>query len=710
MDRAIVDVEICALIALSFVRPLPCCAGVKNFDAACWVVVGQSLTVTDRLYSPATGRIQTIKTGNSLIQNLAYGFDQLGDLTSRDDGVNNVHEIFNYDALNRLTRTDMTGATGLTKTYGYSSTGNLTYKSDVGTLVYPVTGIKQHAVQSVTGTVNGLVNPTYTYDTVGNLLDEKTGTTIQRSITWTGFNMPLKISAGSSTIDFLYDADHARVKETRMTGATVDSQTYFVNAGNALFFEIETKGTITEWKHYIHAPSGLLMMRSIKSNTTALTDVYFHKDHLGSITTITSNIGAILEQNSFDAFGKRRNSNGSDATTTINSLTRRGFTEHEMLPEENMIHMNGRVYEPTLGRFMSADPQVQFPRFSQSYNRYSYTLNNPLSGTDPTGFGTWSDFRDQILNPTSSTSPLNISNRNSIYNPAGRNSLWWGTKENFNGARSGNLGLILMGRGHSLVPGWYSFDSFNSTHPTSARITTTVGQIACGFTTVYYAACVAGVSAYSTAVAGGGNRDILKSAAIAYLVADASQAVRTSGWSAPVKVFANGVIGGVSADLQGGSFRQGFIYSASASAAREFYISFTGRDPTFQRGENRNDSIDIPCGNAGSNCFEFDSKTGYVPELFGNGNAIGLDKPLSGSFWNDFGKQSGPLSRMLNVVPGMNSLAIFHDTIFGPNGIGFTVYSNVGTMLPAALINYGALLSGPASSELAIKRNANYYQ
>lgn len=82
----------------------------------------------------------------------------------------------------------MTGATALTKSYGYSSIGNLTTKSDVGALVYPVTGVRRHAVQSVTGTVNGLVNPTYEYDTVGNLLREKTGTTIQREITWTGFN------------------------------------------------------------------------------------------------------------------------------------------------------------------------------------------------------------------------------------------------------------------------------------------------------------------------------------------------------------------------------------------------------------------------------------------------------------------------------------------------------------------------------------------
>ena len=51
-----------------------------------------------------------------------------------------------------------------------------------------------------------------------------------------------------------------------------------------------------------------------------------------------------------------------------------------------IIHMNGRIYDPTLGRFLQADPFVQAPGNSQSYNRYSYVLNNPLSYTDPSGY------------------------------------------------------------------------------------------------------------------------------------------------------------------------------------------------------------------------------------------------------------------------------------------------------------------------------------
>ncbi|MFD3392535.1 RHS repeat-associated core domain-containing protein [Alteromonas macleodii] len=48
--------------------------------------------------------------------------------------------------------------------------------------------------------------------------------------------------------------------------------------------------------------------------------------------------------------------------------------------------MNGRIYDPTLGRFLQADPHIQAPLNSQNYNRYSYVLNNPMSYTDPSGY------------------------------------------------------------------------------------------------------------------------------------------------------------------------------------------------------------------------------------------------------------------------------------------------------------------------------------
>ncbi|MCH6259506.1 hypothetical protein MLD52_23320, partial [Puniceicoccaceae bacterium K14] len=64
----------------------------------------------------------------------------------------------------------------------------------------------------------------------------------------------------------------------------------------------------------------------------------------------------------------------------------RGFTDHEHLDDFEVIHMNGRVYDFELARFISADPYVQDATDAQAYNRYSYVSNNPLTHIDPSGF------------------------------------------------------------------------------------------------------------------------------------------------------------------------------------------------------------------------------------------------------------------------------------------------------------------------------------
>jgi RHS repeat-associated protein len=57
-----------------------------------------------------------------------------------------------------------------------------------------------------------------------------------------------------------------------------------------------------------------------------------------------------------------------------------------MLGNSGLIHMNGRVMDATIGRFISADPYVSEPGNTQNFNRYSYVYNNPLSFIDPSGF------------------------------------------------------------------------------------------------------------------------------------------------------------------------------------------------------------------------------------------------------------------------------------------------------------------------------------
>ncbi|AGP41250.1 RHS repeat domain-containing protein [Sorangium cellulosum] len=112
-----------------------------------------------------------------------------------------------------------------------------------------------------------------------------------------------------------------------------------------------------------------------------------HPGHDGSAGVITNELGAVVERRSYDPFGQRRNADwatGGPAAAPPSETI--GFTGHEDEDELSLINMRGRIYDPALGRFLSADPFVQAPFFSQSLNRYSYAFNNPLSFVDPTGY------------------------------------------------------------------------------------------------------------------------------------------------------------------------------------------------------------------------------------------------------------------------------------------------------------------------------------
>lgn len=93
------------------------------------------------------------------------------------------------------------------------------------------------------------------------------------------------------------------------------------------------------------------------------------------------------QEQQIESFGKlRRTQKPAPAKTDFEAEPASEKTEIvEKGASESVVHMNGRIYDPLLGRFLSADPVVQFPNDLQSYNRYSYTLNNPLRYTDPGG-------------------------------------------------------------------------------------------------------------------------------------------------------------------------------------------------------------------------------------------------------------------------------------------------------------------------------------
>ncbi len=323
-------------------------------------ILANGLTTT-RVFSPQQGRLTSILANgpNGTVQNRSFGYDALGNLNSRGDAVRNTSDTYTYDSLNRLATA--TG-TNLNLTMAYDALGNITYKSDAGTYTYA--GPRPHAVTQISGTVNS----DFAYDAKGNLLSGN-----GRTLVWASYGKPVSLEQGGQSTLFLYDFDHARAQQTAPDGTV----TRYVEA-LGIHYEKEIKNGLTEYKHSLLA-GGRLIGEYVSRSDGSSSIRYFHADHLGSVEVVTSETGAVLARYSYDPWGKRSTVEGDG------SIADQGYTGHEML-DNGLIHMGGRVYDPVLGRFMSADPIIQAPYLSQNLNRYSYVLNNPLSLTDPDGY------------------------------------------------------------------------------------------------------------------------------------------------------------------------------------------------------------------------------------------------------------------------------------------------------------------------------------
>jgi RHS repeat-associated protein len=111
-----------------------------------------------------------------------------------------------------------------------------------------------------------------------------------------------------------------------------------------------------------------------------------YRDYQGSILAISNQGGAVIEKRLFDAWGEfvRMQDPQGNILAGLTVLDR-GYTGHEHLQSVGLIHMNGRLYDAKLHRFLQPDNFIQDPYNTQNYNRYGYILNNPLKYTDPSG-------------------------------------------------------------------------------------------------------------------------------------------------------------------------------------------------------------------------------------------------------------------------------------------------------------------------------------
>jgi RHS repeat-associated protein len=170
---------------------------------------------------------------------------------------------------------------------------------------------------------------------------------------------------GARTISFLDDTEHQRFKQITPEGTTL----YIAAFG--VLTEVSNPGTTSaKWTDYLSAGSARVGMRVLQVASETLTTRYFHTDNLGSISVISDENGVVQERLAYDAWGKRRNPNGTDdPTDSITSQTTRGFTGEEELSVSGLVHLNGRVYDPFLARFTSPDTVIEDPYNTQGWNR-----------------------------------------------------------------------------------------------------------------------------------------------------------------------------------------------------------------------------------------------------------------------------------------------------------------------------------------------------
>ncbi|TDF34611.1 hypothetical protein EYS14_22905 [Alteromonadaceae bacterium M269] len=357
------------------------------------------LLTSTMLYSARTNQMLSsrVRQGGVDKHYLNYSnYDSYGNIITQQNLANGVNatETFTYDELHRLTQSSLSG-NGFTSIidYGFDGVGNLLKKTDYS-------ADEANAYQYATGT-NRLSTvklkdnsmASFGYDAKGNLTKRNNAT----ENTYNVFNKPTRIQRLGSTVNLNYGADLARYKQVR----TVNGQTITTHyIGKVFEIEATGSGASTTIKETTYIDDVALLIEE-KDSTGELTDTqirFGHQDRLGSTATFTDHNGQVTTLRSYDPFGApkggdwspllnlglsaRLNNNPTDGDVP----TRRGYTDHEHLDEVEIIHMNGRVYDYNVGRFMSVDPFIVEPTNSQAVNPYSYVMNNPLGFTDPSGY------------------------------------------------------------------------------------------------------------------------------------------------------------------------------------------------------------------------------------------------------------------------------------------------------------------------------------
>lgn len=295
---------------------------------------------------------------------VAYDYDGAGNITTMGA------DSFTYDSVGRLVQAIINGEK---RVYGYDPFGNrISCTADnnvkcqsqsVDPLTNRVTGVDYDPA----GNVEALHGRRFTYDATGAVIRVE--------------------SDSAATREFIYNADGERIA----VNTTGDVWRWTLRDGaNLVVREFTSRDSSAgvpgaadlQWVRD-NVWLGRALLASRQATATGVTTYHYHADHLGTPRMITNGAGEIIATHDYRAFGEEIGGNKGEPTTSPYK-----FTGHERELDglsESLDYMHARYYDATLGRFLSVDPVLGDPAVPQSWNRYSYALNNPSNFTDPTG-------------------------------------------------------------------------------------------------------------------------------------------------------------------------------------------------------------------------------------------------------------------------------------------------------------------------------------
>lgn len=222
-----------------------------------------------------------------------------------------------------------------------------------------------HNLPTVTQTGTEARTDTYTYDEAGNTKSRKYGNDSSETLVWDDEGHLKSLTKVTDTTNYLYGTDGQRLIRRDSTGTTL-----YLPTGNEL--HLDKAGKLTGTRYY--SPTGsTIAMRTGGKLTFTLTD-----HHNTTTTQITGDAAQGVTRRKSTIFGAPR---GTQPTGWIGE---KGFVGGTNDTDTGLTHIGAREYDPVIGRFISVDPIMDLTD-SQQIHGYTYSSNNPITLTDPTG-------------------------------------------------------------------------------------------------------------------------------------------------------------------------------------------------------------------------------------------------------------------------------------------------------------------------------------